>query len=65
MFNQDILSDRFSKVHPPPKLRSSDDEREQIITALKLNNGHRENTTRYLGISRRTLQYKLKRYGLK
>ncbi|MGN8896118.1 helix-turn-helix domain-containing protein [Flavonifractor sp. HCP28S3_F3] len=32
--------------------------------ALRLNKGHREKTAQYLGISRRTLQYKLKKYGL-
>lgn len=64
-FPPELLSVPAVQKDPPPKLSSSDDEREQIIAALKLNNGHRENTARYLGISRRTLQYKLKRYGLK
>ena len=64
-FPPELLSVPAVQKAPPPKPSSSDDEREQIIAALKLNNGHRENTTRYLGISRRTLQYKLKRYGLK
>lgn len=40
------------------------DERERIVRALELNNGHREMTAKYLNISRRTLQYKLKKYGL-
>ena len=39
-------------------------EKETLEKALKANNGHRENTARTLGISRRALQYKLKKYGL-
>ncbi|HCO12098.1 MAG TPA: sigma-54-dependent Fis family transcriptional regulator [Desulfonauticus sp.] len=39
-------------------------EKKAIIEALKANNGHREKTAQALGISRRTLQYKLKKYGL-
>ena len=35
-----------------------------IIDALEQFDGHREKTANYLGISRRTLQYKLKKYGL-
>lgn len=41
-----------------------DAEKTAIIKALELNDGHRERTAEALGISRRTLQYKLKRYGL-
>lgn len=36
-----------------------------ILEALKRHNGHREKTAEALGISRRTLQYKLKKYDLK
>ena len=36
----------------------------RIQMALRLHGGHREKTAQYLGISRRTLQYKLKKYGL-
>ncbi|MDR0851828.1 MAG: sigma 54-interacting transcriptional regulator, partial [Clostridiales Family XIII bacterium] len=35
-----------------------------IINALNKNNGHRERTAQELGISRRTLQYKLKKYNI-
>ena len=35
----------------------------RIQMALRLHGGHREKTAQYLGISRRTLQYKLKKYG--
>ena len=35
-----------------------------IVAALERNNGHREKTARELGISRRTLQYKLRRFHL-
>ncbi|WP_291319989.1 sigma-54 dependent transcriptional regulator [Desulfonatronospira sp.] len=39
-------------------------EKETLEKALKANNGHRESTARTLGMSRRTLQYKLKKHGL-
>ena len=39
-------------------------EREALIQALNMHNGHRERTADALGISRRTLQYKLKKFGL-
>jgi transcriptional regulator with PAS, ATPase and Fis domain len=35
-----------------------------IKKALLKNDGHREKTANELGISRRTLQYKLKKFGL-
>lgn len=39
-------------------------EKTALIKALTLHNGHRQKTAEALGISRRTLQYKLKKYGL-
>jgi len=39
-------------------------ERLAVVTALDANEGHRERTAEALGISRRTLQYKLKKLGL-
>ncbi len=39
-------------------------ERELILAALKNNQGNRRLTAEELGVSRRTLQYKLKEYGL-
>jgi DNA-binding NtrC family response regulator len=36
-----------------------------ILEALERHNGHREKTAETLGISRRTLQYKLKKYNIK
>ncbi|WP_027180341.1 sigma-54-dependent transcriptional regulator [Maridesulfovibrio bastinii] len=39
-------------------------EKQALIAALEANNDHRERTAEALGISRRTLQYKLKKYGL-
>lgn len=39
-------------------------EREAIVKALDAHGGHRERTAQALGISRRTLQYKISRYGL-
>ena len=39
-------------------------EKETLERALKDHQGHREKTAQALGISRRTLQYKLKKHGL-
>ena len=39
-------------------------ERDTLIQALNVHCGHRERTAEALGISRRTLQYKLKKFGL-
>lgn len=39
-------------------------ERDALMRALRMHGGHREKTAEALGISRRTLQYKLKRFGL-
>lgn len=39
-------------------------ERSALVQALHLHKGHREKTAEALGISRRTLQYKLKKFGL-
>ncbi|MFI3271221.1 MAG: sigma-54 dependent transcriptional regulator [Pseudomonadota bacterium] len=41
-----------------------DAERETLMRALDIHGGHREKTADALGISRRTLQYKLKKFGL-
>ncbi|WP_432737972.1 sigma-54-dependent transcriptional regulator [Maridesulfovibrio sp. FT414] len=50
---------------PSPGPASLDDaERQALIAALEANQHHRERTADALGISRRTLQYKLKKYGL-
>ena len=48
----------------PPELSLSEQEMMSIINALETHGGHREKTAAALGISRRTLQYKLKKYGL-
>lgn len=39
-------------------------EKKALVEALEKHHGHREKTAQSLGISRRTLQYKLKKYGL-
>ena len=59
----EILGEHF---HPEPDTPQPKREltRESILEALELNGGHRERTAQYLGISRRTLQYKLKEMGL-
>ncbi|WP_018123796.1 sigma-54-dependent transcriptional regulator [Desulfovibrio oxyclinae] len=48
--------------HSPASLE--DAEKMAIVRALEENQGHRERTAEALGVSRRTLQYKLKKYGL-
>ncbi|WP_243544109.1 sigma-54-dependent transcriptional regulator [Pseudodesulfovibrio tunisiensis] len=49
-------------VSSPASLEEA--EKLAIIRALEENGGHRERTAEALGISRRTLQYKLKKFGL-
>lgn len=50
---------------PADATRSLDDaERAALVQALAQHGGHRERTADALGLSRRTLQYKLKKYGL-
>jgi DNA-binding NtrC family response regulator len=47
------------------QLRSIRDlEKEAIETTIRETDGHRRNAAKILGISIRTLQYKLKEYGL-
>ena len=53
----------------PPKPQNENtyplrDEKETICEALEICRYHRQRTADYLGISRRSLQYKLKKYGL-
>jgi len=48
---------------PAPSLDEA--EKQAIVQALEAHGGHRERTAEALGVSRRTLQYKLKKYGLK
>ena len=60
----EIPSSMFRQDGVDQKSQETESEKEQIIRALKINQGHREQTAKYLNISRRTLQYKLKKYGL-
>jgi len=39
-------------------------ERQAVVSALQANEGHRERTADALGVSRRTLQYKIRKFGL-
>jgi len=57
----DALISRDSSIRP--EVTTSDDK-DRLIKALALHKGHRQNTADYLGISRRTLQYKLKKYEI-
>ncbi|WP_320170929.1 sigma-54 dependent transcriptional regulator [Maridesulfovibrio sp.] len=56
--------DKISSVPGPGPASLDDAERQALIAALEANQHHRERTADALGISRRTLQYKLKKYGL-
>lgn len=58
-----ILGENFTQEEqlPANKQKLS---REDILKALEINGGHRERTAQYLGISRRTLQYRLKEMGI-
>ena len=53
-----------ARVHGRPADNLDDAERQALIQALDANDGHRARTADALGISRRTLQYKLKKHGL-
>jgi len=62
---ESLSLDREKKTFGPAK----DDylmegEKKALIRALRDNSGHREKTAESLGISRRSLQYKLKKHGL-
>lgn len=54
------------QTEPSPKASSplEEAERQALLQALREHRGHREKTADALGISRRTLQYKLKKFGL-
>ncbi|MDL2317281.1 sigma-54 dependent transcriptional regulator [Desulfovibrio sp. OttesenSCG-928-A18] len=56
----------LSAASAPPEAASplEEAERNALLHALRANRGHREKTAEALGISRRTLQYKLKKFGL-
>ncbi|WP_421900239.1 sigma-54-dependent transcriptional regulator [Maridesulfovibrio sp.] len=62
---QTPLQEQQSAPAPATGTPTLDDaERQALIAALEANQHHRERTAEALGISRRTLQYKLKKYGL-
>lgn len=51
---------------PPPRftLRDDGDEKARIVAALEHTNGHRQQAADLLGISRNTLQNKIRKYGI-
>lgn len=62
-------ADPVPKKDPLPSARlfrgqNAAQEKAVILEALRINGNHRERTADYLNISRRTLQYKLKKYDL-
>ena len=52
------------KLSPLAGVPAGEEEKELILAALAANGHHREHTAQSLGISRRTLQYKLKKYNI-
>lgn len=62
--NQLAPSVNYSSVTSSFGESETNSELESIRAALDKFDGHREKTAAYLGISRRTLQYKLKKYNL-
>jgi two-component system NtrC family response regulator len=59
-------SDSGTATPSPGKATSplEEAERNALVQALRMYQGHREKTADALGISRRTLQYKIKKFGL-
>lgn len=51
-------------VPPQPILKVKDLEKRAILETLKATSGNRTHTARQLGLSLRTLQYRLKEYGI-
>ncbi|NJB68421.1 two-component system NtrC family response regulator [Desulfobaculum xiamenense] len=51
-------------AYRPGPTSLDDAERQALMDALDAHGGHRQKTADALGISRRTLQYKLRKYGL-
>ena len=62
-FSSAIPAVPFSSADTAPRT-SGTPSREQILAALKVCSGHRAKTAKYLGISRRSLQYKIKEYHI-
>jgi DNA-binding NtrC family response regulator len=54
----------IGETEPSRPVRWKDIERQAIEEALRANQGNRTQAARQLGISLRTLQYRLKEYGL-
>ncbi len=62
--NQPISQGSFPDAESVGHGSLDDAERDALLRALDIHGGHREKTADALGISRRTLQYKLKKFGL-
>ncbi|POR04019.1 hypothetical protein AU468_04180 [Alkalispirochaeta sphaeroplastigenens] len=62
----DMVRDELqvSPIEPRPLSRSPADEQELIIEALRRTRGNKSDAARILGLSRRTLYYRLEKYGL-
>ena len=58
------LQPRPDQAVAAPPLMLAEIEKTTILSALERNRGDRRETARQLGISLRTLQYRLKEYGL-
>ncbi len=57
-------TERYSDIRPAELKSLEDIEKEAIERTLKETRGHRKKTAEILGISLRTLQYKLKKYAI-
>ncbi|MFK4763747.1 sigma-54-dependent transcriptional regulator [Desulfobaculum sp. SPO524] len=57
-------ADDASGLGRPGPTSLDDAEKQALVEALEAHGGHRQKTADALGISRRTLQYKLRKYGL-
>lgn len=57
-------SPSIPKLSPLAGVPAGEEEKALILAALAANGHHREHTAQALGISRRTLQYKLKKYNI-
>jgi two-component system response regulator HydG len=62
--NLELGSDDVTQSMLPTGMPLKEIEKEVIISTLEENNGNRTKTAEVLGISRRTLQLKLKEYGV-
>lgn len=64
LLKEPVLEDREHKTSYSLKEEVKNYERDLIIDALKMHNNHREQTAKALGVSKRSLLYKIQEYNL-